>query len=53
MRKKEVWIIVCNKKNNTDIKIRILCKNWKEAQKMIPKLQVEYPLDLVYAVEVK
>ena len=53
MRRKEVWIIVSNKKDHTDIKMRILCKNWKEAQKMIPTLQEEYPLDLVYALECK
>ena len=53
MKRKEVWLIVAKKGNNNDIKIRILCKNWKEAQKMIPELQAEYPLDLVYAVECK
>ena len=53
MRKKEVWIIIANKKDHTNIKMRILCKNWKEAQKMLPSLSEEYPLDLVYAVEVK
>ena len=53
MRKKEVRIIISNKKDHTDIKMRILCKNWKYAQKMIPTLQEEYPLDLVYAVECK
>ena len=53
MMKKEVWIIVSNKKDHADIKIRILCKNWKEAQKMLPSLSAEYPLDLVYAVESK
>ena len=53
MRRKEVWIIVANKKDHTVIKMRILCKNWKEAQKMLPSLSSEYPLDLVYAVECK
>lgn len=53
MRKKEVWLIVANKGNHNDIKMRILCKNWKEAQKILPELQAEYPLDLVYAVECK
>lgn len=53
MRKKEVWIIVASKKNHNDIKMRILCKNWKEAQKMLPSMPAEYPLDLVYAVECK
>ena len=53
MRRKEVWIIVSDKKDHADIKMRILCKNWKEAQKMIPELQEEYPLDLVYAVKYK
>ena len=53
MIRKEVYIIVSNKKDKTDIKMRILCKNWKEAQKMMPELQAEYPLDLVYAVECK
>ena len=53
MRRKEVWFIVAKKKDPTDIKIRIICKDWKDAQKMIPDLQAEHPLDLVYAVECK
>lgn len=53
MRKKEVWVIVAYKTDYSNVKMRVLCKTWNQAKKLIEELTTQYPLDIVYAVECK